>query len=131
MQNWTALFSSYTHSGVYPAGREKASGLKTAAAACNLAVIVVKLRRAADKEGLLAALARDMDFPQYFGRNWDALHDCLTDLSWKPAQGYVIYFEGFGAFEKTDPADARTARQIFDSCADFWKQKAVPFFMVV
>ena len=26
-------------------------------------------------------LARELDFPPYYGRNLDALHDCLTDLS--------------------------------------------------
>ena len=26
-------------------------------------------------------LARELNFPQWYGRNLDALHDCLTDLS--------------------------------------------------
>jgi len=34
------------------------------------------------KAELLSYLARKLDFPYYFGRNWDALADCLHDLSW-------------------------------------------------
>jgi len=38
-----------------------------------------------DREQLFEAFAAQLDFPDYFGRNWDALYDCLTDLDWLPA----------------------------------------------
>ncbi|CAI7977344.1 Barstar domain-containing protein [Frankia sp. Hr75.2] len=30
------------------------------------------------------------DFPGYYGRNWDAMYECLTDPSWAPAEAYVL-----------------------------------------
>ena len=43
------------------------------------------------KQKLLAILADKLHFPGYFGGNWDALEECLGDLSWLPAgQGVVI-----------------------------------------
>ncbi|MEX5637800.1 barstar family protein [Parafrankia sp. FMc2] len=30
------------------------------------------------------------EFPEYYGRNWDALYECLTDLSWSPAEAYIV-----------------------------------------
>ncbi|OHV31677.1 hypothetical protein CC117_25430 [Parafrankia colletiae] len=30
------------------------------------------------------------EFPGYYGRNWDALYECLTDLSWTPAEAYIM-----------------------------------------
>ena len=36
----------------------------------------------ASKSELLATLASHIDFPDYFGGNWDALEECVGDLSW-------------------------------------------------
>lgn len=43
------------------------------------------------KEALLAALAESGHFPGYFGHNWDALQDCLRDLSWIGNRKVVIW----------------------------------------
>ncbi len=32
-----------------------------------------------NKDTLLTSIAKACDFPSYFGHNWDALWDCLTD----------------------------------------------------
>ena len=42
-----------------------------------------------DKEGLLGRLAQALGFPEWFGGNWDALEDCLCDLSWRRGDGHV------------------------------------------
>jgi Barstar (barnase inhibitor) len=35
-----------------------------------------------NKKELLEALRSSLNLPQYFGYNWDALYECLRDLSW-------------------------------------------------
>jgi Barstar (barnase inhibitor). len=52
------------------------------------------------KQKLLKILADKLDFPGYFGWNWDALEECLGDLSWlSEGQPVVIVHEDmpFGA----------------------------------
>jgi RNAse (barnase) inhibitor barstar len=132
MDNWRALFASYLNSGVYPRGTScKAASVKQAAGYCKLEYFQVELKQVKDKAGLLDQVAREMDLPDYFGRNWDALNDCLTDLSWRPAAGYVVLFNDFQRFANVAPADAETARRIFDASAAYWKQKKAPFFVVL
>ena len=33
------------------------------------------------REAAYELIAREMDFPDYFGKNLDALYDCLSDMS--------------------------------------------------
>lgn len=43
----------------------------------------------------LEAIARALEFPAWFGRNWDALEDCLGDLSWRQAPETLLVFRNF------------------------------------
>ena len=47
------------------------------------------------KQQLLDTLARGLDLPDYFGWNWDALDECLRDLSWiEHPRRIVLLHEG-------------------------------------
>lgn len=51
-----------------------------------------------------AAVAAALSFPDWFGRNLDALHDCLRDLSWLPPGEHVLVWAEPEVFERADPA---------------------------
>jgi RNAse (barnase) inhibitor barstar len=42
------------------------------------------------KMELLATLAGGLEFPGYFGWNWDALDECLRDLSWIESPRQIV-----------------------------------------
>ena len=42
------------------------------------------------EEGLFPQLATVFQFPDYFGDNCHALNECITDLDWLPAEGYLF-----------------------------------------
>ncbi|GDY31429.1 barstar family protein [Gandjariella thermophila] len=56
------------------------------------------------KAAALDAIARALSFPSYFGRNLDALYDCLTDLSWLPAGEHVLVWSHPEVLRDGDPA---------------------------
>jgi len=79
----------------------------------------------------LAAAARALDFPSWFGANWDAFEDCMTDLEWAPAPAYVVLLENFEAFAQRAPRAFDTALQILETAAEFWTEEGVRFQVLV
>ena len=53
-----------------------------AAKTAGLQVFKIDLAKARGKSGLFDAFSKTLKFPRHFGKNWDALNDCLTDLAW-------------------------------------------------
>jgi Barstar (barnase inhibitor) len=51
---------------------------------------VVRGRKATTEPAFFDECAAAWQFPCYFGENWDALEECLTDLEWLPADAYVL-----------------------------------------
>src|SRR5258706_9005825 len=87
----------------------------------------IDLRRVAGKPALLERLAGALEFPRWFGGNWDALEDCVSDLSWIKADGHVLLIEGAAAL----PADERGIFvEILASAAAAWTERKRPFFAV-
>ncbi|MEU6646501.1 barstar family protein [Saccharomonospora sp. NPDC046836] len=60
-------------------------------------------RALGDKLSTLDAIAAALSFPDYFGRNLDALYDCLTDLSWLPAGEHVLIWIASDVLRRADP----------------------------
>ena len=117
--------SDATRSGVYRARR--AEDVLDAVRGSAVRVARIGLAGASDKGGLMERIARALDFPQWFGGNWDALEDCLTDLSWLKAEGHVLLFEDAGRIA----ADERGVLvDILASSAAYWAERKRPFFAV-
>ncbi|MGW5643570.1 barstar family protein [Saccharopolyspora sp. NPDC003752] len=55
------------------------------------------------KRTTLDGIAAVLNFPEWTGRNLDALYDCLTDLSWLPEGEHVLVWSGFQALAEHDP----------------------------
>lgn len=88
-------------------------------------------RRARDKKSFLDAIAVSLHFPAYFGHNWDALDECITDLAWAPAPGYVLLFDHVHWLACHHPQDWRTVMEIFRQAVAVWRAEAVPFSVLL
>jgi hypothetical protein len=91
-------------------------------------VVEIDARTARTTPELLDRFAAALDFPDYFGRNLDALNDCLRDVAdhaygFDPtAVGSVLVLRGYDAFARREPADAW---RVLDIVARRWQEAAL------
>lgn len=93
--------------------------------------VEIDCAEAYDKAGLLDALASALHFPDWFGGNWDALEDCLMDLAWIDAPGYVIVLKDCDALLEENPDDFTIALEVFDGAATYWHETERGFWVFV
>jgi hypothetical protein len=84
---------------------------------------------AVTKEGLLTALAERLEFPEYFGHNWDALAECLRDFSWLKEKRIVIVHEELPTLLGAEAL--RTYLDILSYCVRFWRDRQQRELLVI
>lgn len=67
------------------------------------------------KDELMRFFASALRFPDYFGHNWDALLDCLSDLSWIEAALVLLIHD---ALPRMPPADLRTYIEVLNDAVE-------------
>lgn len=125
MGKLTQRLTDAARSGVYRA--PGTAEIEDAARGTRLGLARVDLRGAQDKDALLERLAGALGFPEWFGGNWDALEDCLQDLSWRTGDGHVLVFEGQDGLA---PDDLGVLIDVLGTSAGFWAERGRPFFAV-
>ncbi len=78
---------------------------------------------------VLETIATSFLFPKHFGKNYDALHDCLTDLVHHagPQPGFVVVLEGLPVATKFDKDGRETLLDVFRDAAEFWAERRITF----
>lgn len=101
-------------------------------AAGGWAYIELDLAGVTAKPAFMDRCARALDLPDHFGRNWDALADCLTDLSWAPpVRGRLVVISGWREFALAVPNDWSMAQEVFAEAVDHWNGTATELKVVL
>jgi len=87
------------------------------------------LGQAQSKQEVLETIALSFLFPKHFGKNYDALYDCLTDLVHKAGSqpGFVIVLDQLPIAQKFDKEGRETLLDVFRDAAEFWAERRVAF----
>jgi RNAse (barnase) inhibitor barstar len=103
--------------------------LMKAAEAAGQHFLYVNLAEAQTKQDALDAIAAAFLFPAHFGKNLDALFDCMTDLVHKAGQqpGFVVVLEQLPDNPRFDREAREQLLEVFRDAAEFWSDRRIPF----
>ena len=107
----------------------RVSDLQDAANALGHHFLYANLANAQSKQDVLDMIAAQYTFPSHFGKNFDALYDCMTDLVHKSGQqpGFIVVLEHIPANAKFDKEAREQLLDIFRDAADYWADRKIPF----
>ncbi len=127
-RDFSSLIGNTEHSGVYHLPSSGRSSLLSAVATLGFAYFDIDLADATELDAPLSELGTALGFPDWYGHNLDALHDCLTDFSWHEAPGYILVIRGADALH-ADPEAFASLNSVFSDAVDYWREAGVPFWV--
>ena len=103
--------------------------LMAAAQAAGQHFLYANVGAAQSKQDVLEAIAEAFTFPAHFGKNLDALYDCMTDLVHKSGAqpGFVVVLDQLPDNPRFDREAREQLLDVFRDAADFWGERRIPF----
>jgi RNAse (barnase) inhibitor barstar len=91
--------------------------------------LYANVANAQSKQEVLDSIAEAFTFPVHFGKNLDALFDCMTDLVNRSGQqpGFVVVLEQLPDNPRFDRETREQLLDVFRDAADFWAERKIPF----
>jgi hypothetical protein len=87
------------------------------------------------KAAFLEECERSYRFPAWFGHNWDAVADCLADLSWLPLPekggGMLTVYDHCDVLATSALDDYDMALDVWEEVAEAWRRIGVPFTVLL
>jgi len=91
--------------------------------------LYANLSQALTKQDVLDMIGAQFTLPTHFGKNFDALYDCMTDPLHKsgPQPGFIVVLDQIPTNPKFDKEAREQLIDIFRDTADYWSDRKVPF----
>lgn len=117
-------------SGVYAAPR-LVGPLRAAAKRAGIAWHDLDLAGVHDRDAFLRRCAAVFSLPDYFGNNWDALHECMLELAGSGLPGAIVHWRHGEELARRAPGMAVTALEILQDAAKYWGSSGRVFLVIV
>ncbi len=125
-------FTNIPPHAVLPLGAYDLDELRKCARRADQRLLFADLSGANSKADVLDALAEAFELPGHFGKNMDALYDCITDL--KPLSdaeqpGFVVILKNMPDAASLSAEDRAALLDIFRDAAEFFFDRDTAFRM--
>ncbi len=100
-------------------------------------VRLIRGAKAKTANGLFDEFGAALQFPDYFGENWDALFDCLCDLEWLSGDAYLLFITDGELVLEREPKEFKNLIEVLANAAEEWAKAedsqgvARPFHIVL
>ena len=125
------LFKDTTQAGIYHLPAKHQLDLPRLVAKAHLILLAANLGDCKDKHQALGELGKACKFPAWYGVNFDALHDCLTDPDWQPKTGVVLQISGLDLLHERDPDSFSTLIEVLQSAASIRSAEKTPLWILL
>ena len=107
----------------------RVSDLQDAAQGLGHHFLYANLAEAQSKQDVLDLIGAQFTLPSHFGKNFDALYDCMTDPLHKsgPQPGFIVVLEQIPAHVKFDKEAREQLLDTFRDTADYWGDRKIPY----
>jgi len=112
------LLENVDKSGVFHLPDEHRPAIEGTTARLDYHLLRVDLGQCRTGNAVLRKLGHALHFPAWYGANFDALFDCLSDPGWQPAKGHVLMITGIESLHLADPAACSTLIEVLAAAAD-------------
>ena len=126
-----ALLKNSDLSGVYFLPAPRRAAIEAACHRLHFKALTADIAEYSSAEQVLYQLGSALDFPIWYGANFDALFDWLTDPDWLPAKGHVLLVCGFSRLRTADPDDFARLIEVFKAAAEARRDMQSPLWILI
>lgn len=112
--------------GVHYLPPAQRGALEQSAARRGLRILVIDLSGYQEATGALRQIGADLQFPTWYGTNFDALFDCLTDPDWTAGRQSIILLVGTSRLRQANPEQFATLLEVLQAAADACREHGTP-----
>lgn len=117
--------------GLYYLSPARREGIVEAAEELQFQTHSADLSQCRTIDDVLRHLGTALHFPVWYGTNFDALYDCLTDSDWQPGKGHVLLIKGLEGLHRSDPENFATLIEVFLATTELRSDSGTPFWILI
>ena len=125
------LLSKSDQSGIYYLPASRRGAIEKAAKSLHLKHWHLEITPGLMAGAVLEQIGKILHFPEWYGANFDALHDCLTDPECLPGIGHVLTVSGGDSLRASDPEGFATLLEVLMAAADERRQAGTPLWILL
>ena len=126
-----ALLNDAKQSGLFHATPARRRKFESVAQGLGFAILHARIEQGMSTATTLRELGQAFHFPAWYGANFDALLDCLSDPDWQPANGHLLLIDGLDALRQANPDDFATLIDVLRAAVEARCPTGKPFWILL